>query len=111
MLKRARADTVQKGDAAGQGGGASDQGQGTGALLARARRHAEQAQAFLRKKQYADAQREMRAATEVLGQASREVRDGGAGALAELRGTLKSLSDQAEALWQRQDGKESEEKP
>ncbi len=109
-LKRERVDAVQK------GGGARGAPDG-GALLARARRHAEQAQGFLRKKEYADAQRELRAATDALGRVSRGARDAGAGTLAELRGTLRSLSDQAEALWQRREdpaaraGKESEKKP
>lgn len=103
-LQRERAGTAEN-DASAR----SETPSGRGSTpLALARRHMEQAQAFLRKKQYADAQREMRAATEALGQASRQVGAGSAGALTELRRTLKSLSEQAEALWQRQEGKESE---
>src|SRR3712207_3987467 len=84
-LKRERASAVKNGKEDGK------------SHLARARRHAEQAQAFLRKKQYADAQREIRAATEALRQASSDARAGSEDRLTQLRGALKSLTDQTEA--------------
>lgn len=89
-----------------------------GALLGEARRHAEQARLFLRRKQYNEAQRAMRSAAATLERAlaqdgspveraSATVRSGAASALATLRRAIDTLSDETGTLWQRQ---ESEKK-
>src|ERR671917_1977523 len=65
-LKRARAAAVEKYETVAPSG-----------PLTRARKHAEQAQAFLRTKEYAAAQREIAAATQALRQASQNAQSGG----------------------------------
>jgi hypothetical protein len=95
-LKRA-----SRGAEAAEGGGAAAAGAGA-SLFDEARRHAEQAQEFLRTKQYAPAQRELQRATRALDRASRSARDAGSGGLAGLRETLRTLSEQADRLWGQQ---------
>ena len=79
-----------------------------GTPLARTRRHTERAREFLRTGRYADAQREVRAATEALREASRDAQDSGSDALRQAREALSSLSEEVERLWRRSGGKESE---
>jgi hypothetical protein len=79
-----------------------------GTPLDRARRHTERAREFLRRGKYADAQREIRAATEALREASRDAQDTRNDALREARGALRTLSQEVERLWRRSGGKESE---
>ena len=106
-LKRQRAASV-KADTARSRPPTKTAATGADTPLARARRHTERAREFLRTGKYADAQREVRAATEALKEASRDAQDTGNDALREARGALRSLTQEVERLWRRSGGKESE---
>lgn len=91
-----------------QGAATSRSGPDRGALFGRAREHAERAQALLRNKEYVLAQRELHQALETFEKASRRTSSHTREALTEFRGAVRSLSHQADALWQQ--AKESEKK-
>jgi hypothetical protein len=76
------------------------------ALLGEARRHAELAETYLRKKQYGEAQREAALASAAVRKAGEAAKEGGESTLEQLRGaadslsrSARSLSDSAGALW------------
>ena len=83
-----------------------------GSHLAEARRYAERARNFLRIEEYAAAQQELSRAREALSEATRDVREGGEGAVREARDAVDALSNKVNALWPRErlSGKEGEKK-
>lgn len=71
---------------------------GNAGLLGEARHHAEQAEVFLRKKQYNEARREIALAATAARKTSDTARTQSAGALKELQSTVDALSRSARSL-------------
>lgn len=70
------------------------------ALLSKSRRHAEQAQVFLRTKRYDDARREIALAAETARKVSVNAQAESRDALTSLRNTVRALSEQAGGLFE-----------